>query len=413
MRVLLSAYACDPTRGSEPGCGWNWVYHTARLGHDVWCITRSSNRDSIEAWLAKHPLPNVRMVYVSTFWWLERLRLHYHQLMVYPHYLVWQYQIYRIAKKMHRTKRFDVTHHVSYGSLQLGSYLWKLDIPFIFGPVGGGQKIPPPLKQYLVKGQLEERMRSAVSYLLLHVFGHTKKTIQQAQLVLATNQETYRLAEQLGARRVELQLDNGIADDFFPATFPIRTEKEKDRMDVLWIGRLVAAKGLSLVIDAMHQVDPQYPIHLTVVGDGPLAHHYRDQVTQLGLDSRITFMDRVPFQQIKSLYRDSDVLLYTGLRNTFGIQLLEAMSFGLPVVTLNLHGVRTFVPDNVGVKVNLSHGQQTAYDIQQALMMLYVDQDRRCTLGRNAYHYAKQHTWSVKVAKVVRAYRSSWQPAVD
>ena len=410
MKVLLSAYACDPTRGSEPGCGWNWVYHTARLGHEVWCITRISNRKNIEAWLKKSPIANLHMVYVTTPRWMEHLHLKYPYPVVYPHYLMWQYRTYQRAKKIHQAEHLDVTHHVSYGSLQLGSHLWKLDVPFVFGPIGGAQAVPDQFKQYLVKGHLREKLRSLASHLLLHSFSNTRKAIQHAHLVLATNLETYELAQQLGAQHVELQLDNGIADDFFPPQFPVR--KDRERMEVLWIGRLVANKGLSLVIDAVRQIESHYPIHLTVVGDGPLQRYYQDRIEQLELHDRVTFVGRVPFQKLKSLYRSSDVLLYTGLRNTFGIQLLEAMSFGLPVVTLNLHGVRTFVPDNVGIKVDPNDGQRIARRVKQALMTLYFDLDQRITLGMNAYHYAKQHTWSAKVAEVNRAYPTALRNTV-
>ena len=48
LRILLSAYACEPDRGSEPGVGWNWVRHLARE-HEVWVITRSNNRGIIDA----------------------------------------------------------------------------------------------------------------------------------------------------------------------------------------------------------------------------------------------------------------------------------------------------------------------------------------------------------------------------
>ena len=410
MKVLLSAYACDPTRGSEPSCGWNWVYHTAQLDHEVWCITRTSNKKNIEDWLEKSPIANLHMVYVAAPQWVEYLHLKYPYPVLYLHYLVWQYRTYRIAAKIHQTEPLDVAHHVSYGSLQLGSPLWKLNIPFIFGPIGGAQSVPAQFRHYLVKGRLREKVRSLVSYLLLSRFSNTRKAVQHAHLVLATNRETYEWAEQLGAQQVKLQLDNGIADDFFPPQFPVR--KDRKRMDVLWIGRLIANKGLSLVIDAVRKIESRHPIHLTVVGDGPLEKHYQDQVAQLKLNEKVAFLDRVPFHQLKSLYRDSDVLLYTGLRNTFGVQLLEAMSFGLPVVTLNLHGVRTFVPDNVGIKVDPDNGKRAAQHLKQALMTLFFDLDQRTTLGLNAYHYAKQHTWSAKVANVNRAYPAPLQNTV-
>ena len=49
MRVLLSAFACAPNRGSEPGVGWNWALALAK-NNDVTVLTREENRREIEAY---------------------------------------------------------------------------------------------------------------------------------------------------------------------------------------------------------------------------------------------------------------------------------------------------------------------------------------------------------------------------
>ena len=53
MKVLLSAYACEPNKGSEPAVGWNWALALTRRGYDVHVITRSNNRAPIKQ--AHHP----------------------------------------------------------------------------------------------------------------------------------------------------------------------------------------------------------------------------------------------------------------------------------------------------------------------------------------------------------------------
>ena len=62
MKVLLSAYSCDPGKGSEPGVGWNSVLQAARF-HSVWVLTHDEGRQGITAALASGTLPNVRFVY--------------------------------------------------------------------------------------------------------------------------------------------------------------------------------------------------------------------------------------------------------------------------------------------------------------------------------------------------------------
>jgi hypothetical protein len=43
-KILLSAYACEPNKGSEPEVGWKWAITLSQLGHEVYVITRLNNK---------------------------------------------------------------------------------------------------------------------------------------------------------------------------------------------------------------------------------------------------------------------------------------------------------------------------------------------------------------------------------
>lgn len=402
MRILVSAYACSPNQGSEAACGWNWSYHLALQGHEVWCLTRKTNEKSIRAWISRRPLKNLHFVFVKTSRGLAYLRSKYHYPTEYLQYVIWQYYAYREARFLHTNTMFELVHHVSYGSLQLGSHLWKLKIPFVFGPVGGAQKVPIPLKPYLRKGRYKEYIRTLVSNVLLYRLAHTQQTIKNAKLILAYNQDTYRLAKKMGAPKVRLMLDGAVASTAIPATFPKRPVRKT--MQVLWVGRLIPEKGLSLLINVFERLGDEYPIHLNVVGSGRLRAYYQRRVQQLQLTDRIRFHGKLPYHALEKHYLASDVFMYCGLRNTLGIQVLEAMSYGMPVVTLNLHGIKIFIPKDTGMHVSLTTATQIIEELKQALINLYLNTDRREELGRNAYAYAKTQTWSNKVTQATKEY---------
>src|ERR1700744_357722 len=60
LKVLISAYACEPHKGSEPEVGWQWAMQMARY-HEVTVLTRENNRAAIEKEVAalagKQPMP--------------------------------------------------------------------------------------------------------------------------------------------------------------------------------------------------------------------------------------------------------------------------------------------------------------------------------------------------------------------
>src|ERR1039458_2632356 len=87
LRVLLSAYACEPGRGSEPAVGWNWVPHIAKR-HDVWVITRANNRSPIEKALGKPAPENVHWIYFDLPPWARFWKKRERGLHLY--YWLWQ-----------------------------------------------------------------------------------------------------------------------------------------------------------------------------------------------------------------------------------------------------------------------------------------------------------------------------------
>ena len=82
MNVLVSAYACEPGQGSEPGIGWNWVRQAARF-QKVWVLTQEEGRQGINKALAGGVLPNVEFVFLdlppwALFWKRGRRGAQFH-----------------------------------------------------------------------------------------------------------------------------------------------------------------------------------------------------------------------------------------------------------------------------------------------------------------------------------------------
>src|ERR1700680_4385402 len=101
MNVLLSAYACMPDSGSEPGYGWNWAMHLAERGINVTVLTRGEGCDRIEAYQGDHPKGNVPFAYVTVPTKLFKPG-------TAMHYALWQWLAVRVAKTLHLQRRFHL-----------------------------------------------------------------------------------------------------------------------------------------------------------------------------------------------------------------------------------------------------------------------------------------------------------------
>ena len=405
MKVLISAYDCKPNYGSEAGNGWNWAWHLTELGHEVWVLTFANNQKIIEAELELQPISQLHFIYITIPQWIE----HYSKMIPgdfgwQSGYLAWQKRAAKIARQLDREHGFDIVHHITWASITAGSWLWSLNKPFVFGPVGGGQITPPQFKKYFLKHQWrKEAVRSFISNKLAKFNFISRQTVSKADLVLATNRDTYELAKQLGAHRVEFFSVIGLAQNYLPPQLPIRSANSELRL--LWIGSPIPTKGCLLALESLAQVNPSIPWKLTIIGFSSSDRDLMTAIAKLGIKDRVNCKGRIPWSQLKHEYLNSDVFVFTSLRNSLGAQLIEAMGCGLPIITLNHQGARDFVPENASIKVPVTNPTQTSAALAQAVEQMYYEPEQRKEMGRVAYEYAQAQTWSQKARQMSEYYQ--------
>lgn len=398
-KVLLSAYACLPNHGSEEENGWNYATLLSQEGLEVHCLTRDKFRDTLEATLLGGYFPNLTFHYVGVPGWLERA---YGNLIgLYVHYLYWQWQAARLACRLDRQYAFDLVHHVSYSSLQLGSFMYKVGKPFIFGPVGGGQEAPPALKAYFGRYWSREWLRSRISRLLLRFNPGFYQSVKQADMLLISNTDTWELAKPFRAGRpAERMLDSGLSASFLPSQ-PI--ERRSDgTLNLLWVGRLMPRKALELTIHAFSRINPKLPITLTIVGGkGEMADQVPTYIRQYGVGDRVRWAGHVSYQEVREFYHKSDVFFFTSLRDSCPMQIMEAMAYSMPTVTLALHGQNELVNETNGIKVPVSTQEQVVNDLARAIEWLHDHPAERLRMGQNAYDFAQSQMWERKIRRYV------------
>jgi glycosyltransferase involved in cell wall biosynthesis len=382
MKVLLSAYACEPHQGSEPGVGWNMARTLARR-HEVWVLTRANNRLSIERELARlgaregAPGNRLHFVYYDLSpwarWWKRGKRG------VQPYYYLWQLGVYPAAARLHREIGFDVTHHVTFGKYWTPSLLALLPAPFVWGPVGGGESAPRAFwADFSVRGRVYEGLRDVGRWL-----GERDRlvrlTARRSVLALAKTESTAERLHRLGAARVRILSDVGL-----PATEINdlgRLPPPGDRpVRFISIGNLLDMKGLHLAVHAFarcHCGDAQY----WVVGDGPARPGLERLAETLGCAARIRFWGRLPREETLRRLGESHVLVHPCLHESGGHACVEGMAVGRPVICFDLGGPAMQITEETGVKVPAGRPAQAVRDLAEAMRRLAHDPPLRRRLG--------------------------------
>jgi glycosyltransferase involved in cell wall biosynthesis len=400
-KVLISAYSCRPDSGSEEANGWYFSSLVSRQGYEVVCLTRELARQPVEAKLRDVPHPNLTFAYVAVPRWVDA-SFRKGLIGMYLHYIYWQWAAWRTAAELDKTHRFDLAHHVSYTSLQLGSFLYKLHKPFIYGPVGGGQEAPRSMRRYFRRYWWKEQLRSAISKLMLRFNPGCFESVRKASFVLVKNDDTRQLAHSLGrSEGIVLEL-GGVGPDFLPKQ-PVQREPQPV-LNLLWVGRLMPRKALELSLHGLSLVNPKLPIRLTIVGDGEMGQYVPEYLATYGLADRVKWVGKVDFAQTKAYYHAADVFLFTSLRDTQPTQVLEAMAHALPVVTLDLHGQANMVCRDTGLCIPVTDPDTVADKLAGAIEWYYYHPTERIQMGLNAFHRAHDLNWQSRIEHIVHTY---------
>jgi glycosyltransferase involved in cell wall biosynthesis len=402
MRILVSAYACEPDKGSEPEVGWTDVLGLSQ-DHEVVVITRANNRPAIEQAMKG---ANPRFEYYDLPPWLSRLKRGIRGVQLY--YAAWQWGAFFVGRALHRSTEFDAIHHVTFARCWGAVPLSLLDVPFFWGPVGGGERYPLALTRgFGARWRLEDGLRRLVRWLA--PFAPTLAlTGRRSVMAWATTPDSAEYLNRLGCSRVAVQPAIGVSSEAIcsaprtPANGPLR---------VVCVGRLLPLKAFHLALRAVFLCDGG--VVLEVLGDGPQRARLESLARRLSVHGRITFRGVVSRDAAVSALREADVLLHPSIHESGGLVCLEAMSVGTPVVHLGLGGTGLLVDDSSGLCVDASTPQAAAVELSEALAQLCTDRSMLERLSRGAIERARVFTNEKRVEAFSAAYAAHRRSGVQ
>ena len=408
LRVLLSAYACEPEKGSEPGIGWNHALQLARY-HEVWVITRANNRESIEEALETVPEPRLHPVYHDLPRWMRWWKKGGRGVQVY--YYLWQLSLFFVVRRLAGRVDFDVTHHITFGRYWVPSMLPVLRRPFVWGPVGGGDSVPESFRESLSRhGRLRNAARD-FARLAASLDPLLRYCARRSTLALAATPATERCLKRLGARNVELMPAVGLstADIQQLAACP---EAGGQIVRFASIGHLLHWKGFEYGLRAFARAgleDSEY----VVIGDGPEMTRLTSVATDLGVRDRVRFLGWVPRSQVLSELSRCHALVHPSLHDSGGWVCLEAMAAGRPVLCLELGGPAVLVEQGTGFVLRADSPAVAVARLADAMRTVAFDEDRRkdmAAAGRSLV--SEKYAWDHRGRLMAAAYRTHVPGAV-
>jgi glycosyltransferase involved in cell wall biosynthesis len=404
LKILLSAYACEPGRGSEPGVGWNTAREIAQH-HRVWVLTSNTHKAAIESELKARPIPNLHFVYLDPFGWVydwskqKRLSL----WDVHLHCYLWQILALSVAKRLHQEINFDLAHHVTYVKYSIPSFLWLLPIPFIWGPVGGAETAPKPFWQdFSLRAKVYEYLRS-----LMHLIGELDPfvhlTVRRSAITWVTTEQTAKPIRRMGAKNLAVVVESGLTQSEIeqlaflplPALSPIK---------FISMGRLLHWKGFHLGLKAF--AIAQIPnAEYYFLGEGPELERLKAIAQEYGITDRVKFFGHLSRQDALYKLGESHVLVHPSLHDSGGWVCLEAMASGRPIICLDLGGPSIQVTNETGFKIAPRSPDLVIQDIAKTMISLAQTPESIALMGKAGQkRVLEEFSWQSKTEFLVRTY---------
>ena len=400
-KVLLLSYGCEPNKGSEAGLGWHWAGELSKR-HQVIVLTHPRGRAAIEAQLAIDPRPNLRIRYVQLPFMLDPWRRFPGEQAIQLRYIVWQLAAYLVARRIVAREEIDLVHHVSWTTMTGPTLGWALGKPFVWGPVGSGQRAPLQMRRFLgFKGWLREAIRNTqVATVTLNPLA--RLTARRASIAFGSNPDTVDRLRDLGASPIRLQPDVAADESWLAAGPP--AIRRRERPIIAWSSRMMARKAPGLAIEAFARLRAVQDAELWMIGDGPLRTDLVALTRRLGVERDVKFWGWVEHDRVPELLSNADMFLFTSLRDTAPLPVIEAMARGLPVVALDLHGVANLT-DESALKIPVNDPNRLVGDISDALLDLATSPDLRSRYSRAGWDSVRRdHIWPRRFAGIDGTY---------
>jgi glycosyltransferase involved in cell wall biosynthesis len=400
VKLLISAYACEPGKGSEPEVGWQWATGLAKHA-SVTVVTRANNKPSIEAALAAHPAKDpksLKFIYYdlpALF-----LRLKDLGLPTRIYYLLWQIGAARVIAGL--KDRYDIVQHLTFNAFALPGFLWFRHPAVVLGPLGGGMITKwSHLRWFPPKSRIAEILRSFL--VMLSSWSPTLwVSCALARLILVANEDTLQRIPRPFHYKTRRLLETACpptAESGQPETRPLNR--------FIWIGRLEPRKAPALVIEALERVLRQgEKTTLTIVGDGPLQEALQRMLALKNLTDAVELRGKMTREETLRTLGEHTALIFTSVRDTSGNVVLEAMAQGLPVIAFNHQGIPEMLDNSCGYLVATVDGSDEAGAFVKSITEIIRRPDIAAAKGRAARD--KSHgvlSWESKWATLLPLYQ--------
>lgn len=392
-KIFVSAYACEPDKGSEIGVGWHWILEMSKQ-FDLWVLTRKSNRDNIEMWMDKNPqIININFVYFdlpkSVSWWKSGLSG------VRTYYVLWQKCSNKIVRETMIKNDIKIYHLLTYGNALWPASKYGKKQFFVWGPIGGTDTISAEFsKHYGVKARVLESIRRNIVRTLPFNYGFVNRC-KNADLILCKTQYMYENIPERYRNKATVFTDVAIDNENAAADLG-EFDKKDNVVRYIAVGRFDAWRGFDLLIEAFskaNKVDQNILLH--IIGSGGNKRSLQKLIEKYDMQEKILLLGKMSKNDYVKEMKYADVVVNPTLKEGGVTVAFDAMNMGKSLICLDTKGYTRYFHDEYAIVLKKCERNLLIQKLAQAIVEV-MDAGRRKAMGAGAKAILKNYTWMEK-----------------
>jgi glycosyltransferase involved in cell wall biosynthesis len=265
-------------------------------------------------------------------------------------------------------------------------FLWKLPLPFVLGPVQGFAKVPIGLMFLLPwKARVHQFARNFGIFLDGMFCKRVWRAMNSANSVIAGTSVDVKHIKSL--YRVTPHLIVPPGSPFMVSTPCVREPDEKLRL--VCASQLILRKGIAVILEALSTLSFDH-WEFIVLGDGPVKDDLERLAARLGISENCHFKGRIARSEVVDVVKKSHIFLWASVLDSNPGVLAEALSLGVPVISIDHPGYHELIGEDCGEVVPITGGRHDiARRIGEAIEAMYLSEEFRLKKAHGALRRAK------------------------
>ncbi len=403
LNILINAYAVAPNWGSEPGMAWNWITNIAKHCR-CFVITEGEWRDEIEEVLKTHPLrENITFFYNPVPQKVRDMCWNQGDWRFYYYYRKWQKSTLKLAEQICKEHHIDITHQLNMIGFREPGFLWRIKgVKHVWGPIGSMGEIPLQFLQDLpAKVRLKQSLKNFITrYQIKH--SPVKDAIKNCDALIAALDVTKEQIKKNYGIEVPVIGETGLK----PNDGHKHTDCTGRPIELLWVGRFIPTKKLSIALEALAKVKNPNDFRLHIVGSGTdeEVQQYKSLAEELDVNGICTWYGKIPNEQVQRMMREKDLFFFTSVFEGGPHVILESIANNIPILCFDTCGQGVVVDDTIGYKIPLTNHQEGVIGFAEKLDYINAHRGELTLLSANCKKKQLELSWESKAKKMVEIY---------